>query len=92
MITRKTHKIIYGPEPFKGIDWDDRIILDVKVYGHMQNTCPVELHHLPNGAINNGPSFCIVSVDMNDNFYMGQISVDMLNKGLEEVGYKIVKL
>lgn len=89
---RKTHKLIMSPDPFTGHSWDDQIIFDRRMYGDIQVTAPVEVHYLPHGAINNGPSVAFVSVDLNDNFYLGQISVEMLNRGLKDIGYKVVKI
>jgi len=55
---------------------------------------PIEVHVRENGDVDDKPSFCFVmkppphiAVHV-----MGQISLKMLNEGLRQAGYKIVKL
>lgn len=56
---------------------------------------PVELHHKEDGAIGNTPSFCFVMTratsDSKVIHIYAQISLDMLNKAMNELGYDIVK-
>ena len=65
--------------------------------GKISEMRPVELHHKSNGSIREKPSFAIVLVDslhdsdITDNMVYGQISLEMLNDGLKEIGYKLVK-
>jgi len=40
--------------------------------------------------LNNTPSFAIIIQDVNGNKVVGQISLQMLNEGLNELGYKII--
>ena len=51
---------------------------------------PTELHFKEDGALNNTPSFAIIIQDVNGNKVVGQISLQMLNEGLNELGYKII--
>jgi len=68
---------------------------------------PLEIHHKSNGTITGGPVFGIVmgipKSDIspeeriipevkNAPMIYGQISLEMLNEGLEELGYKIIKI
>jgi len=53
---------------------------------------PTELHLKEDGALNNTPSLAIIIRDIEGNRIVGQISLQMLNDGLNELGYQIVKL
>jgi hypothetical protein len=53
---------------------------------------PVQLHHKANGAIGDKPSFVIVMAHPDDRaIVFGQISLDMLTKALDQVGYSLTK-
>lgn len=54
----------------------------------------IEIHHKENGSTKDEPSFVIV---MTGTKYIpgtvyGQITLDMFNKGLADIGYKIEKI
>lgn len=78
-------------KPFKGIDHGTKPIdlthLDFRVSAEYM---PIEIHHKINGAKGEKPSFCIVGKQYINSAYM-QISLEMLNEGLKEIGYKITK-
>ena len=50
---------------------------------------PVEIHLKEDGSKANEPSFCIVMTDFN-NQVAGEISLEMLNDGLADIGYEII--
>lgn len=52
---------------------------------------PVEIHHKEDGSITNEPSFAIVMVAPYEYPIVGEISLKMLNDGLNKIGYEIVK-
>ena len=79
---------------FKGINHGKKQI-DLR---HLGNDAlqlrPVEIHLKENGSDTDGPSFVIVMVGSE---YIpakvyGQITLDMFNEGLLDIGYKITKL
>lgn len=53
---------------------------------------PIAIHHKLDGQIDNGPSFCIVmsSVPAGSIVY-GQVSLNMLTKALDTIGYTLKK-
>jgi hypothetical protein len=53
---------------------------------------PTEVHLKEDGSIEDKPSLCFVMVDGSNFAMFGQISVDMFNEGLADIGYKLVKL
>lgn len=56
---------------------------------------PIEIHLKEDGDINNEPSFAIVMEHVafiHITFIVGEISLKMLNEGLEDIGYKIVPI
>ena len=55
------------------------------------NVIPVEVHLIPNGTLTDQPALAFLSVDRDQYCYIGQISVKMLNEGLQEIGYKLIK-
>lgn len=58
---------------------------------------PIKMIHKQDGDLNDQPSFCIVMDTMVADFAVmryiaGEISLAMLNKGLNEIGYQITKI
>jgi hypothetical protein len=53
---------------------------------------PVELHLKENGSMTDKPSLAIVSVNFNENMIISQVSLEMLNNCMKELGYQITKL
>ncbi|HDZ15066.1 hypothetical protein LCGC14_0501170 [marine sediment metagenome] len=51
---------------------------------------PIEIHHKSNGDLEDKPSFCIVMASSMITV-AGEISLKMLNDGLADIGYKIVR-
>ena len=89
----KKSEFLYGDkEPFKGFDWGTgQIKIDVgsKNYHTMM---PREIHHKSDGSVKNEPSFCFLLTSPLEDFVVtSQISLEMLNKGLNDIGYEIVK-
>lgn len=52
---------------------------------------PVEIHHKADGSRKDEPSFCIVMASPFSPTVAGEISLEMLNVGLSEIGYEIVR-
>jgi len=53
---------------------------------------PTEIHLKENGSLKNEPSFAIVLENPPFKFKcVGEISLEMLNEGLADVGYEIIK-
>lgn len=82
-------------KPFKGVNWGKK---QIKLYDAFE-MLPVEIHLKEDGAIGDRPSFCIVmssrhpdgiNPDVTLPCVFGQISLDMLNDGLKDIGYKVV--
>lgn len=53
---------------------------------------PMEIHLKENGTKTNSPSFAIIMCDFINTPVLGEISLEMLNDGLADIGYKMVKL
>lgn len=55
---------------------------------------PIEIHLKEDGSLNDGPSLCIVNSDMQKSptFFFSQVSIEMLNSALKEIGYSINKI
>lgn len=62
-------------------------------YSAMFELRPVELYLKEDGAKGDKPSFAITMIDPRNHAapIIGELSLEMWNKGLSEVGYEIVK-
>lgn len=79
-------------KPFKGINHGTGQI-DLTHHKEIEEFHPVEIHLKDDGSLKNEPSFAIVLTSQYSRTQVvGQISLEMLNEGLADVGYKIVKL
>lgn len=67
-------------------------IIDLYHHNRLIQMKPVEIHHKADGAKDGGPSFAIIMTSPVMDPVVGQISVKMLNEGLEEIGYKIIEI
>ena len=86
-------------KPLKTLNWGKlKIDFSSSRYHYIQEMRPTEIHLKEDGSINNKPSFAIVmsrdEIGAEEYHYpiYGQISLEMLNEGLKELGYEIVKL
>lgn len=52
---------------------------------------PTEIHHKEDGSKTDEPSFCIVMTSPFSPTVAGEISLEMLNDGLSDIGYEIVR-
>ena len=52
---------------------------------------PIEIHLKEDGSVKDEPSFAIVMKNVFGAVVYGQISLEMLNEGLADIGYKIIK-
>lgn len=77
-------------EPFRGINHGTEKIDLTHLGRPVRELRPTEVHLKENGALGEKPSLCFV---LDDGLIpvVGQISVSMLNKGLADIGYKLVK-
>lgn len=79
-------------KPFKGINHGTgKIDLShLKIYDD-HHYLPVEIHLKENGSVKDEPSFAIVLTSPDSSVaIIGQISLEMLNDGLADIGYEIV--
>lgn len=75
---------------FIGIAWGtDKI--KITTPGPAIEGRPIEIHSKDDGTIDNRPSFAIVT-EVGNGFVISQISLDMFNGGLADIGYKLVKI
>ena len=67
--------------------------IDIKHLGQTIRMRPVEIHLKEDGSITDQPSLAIVmsTTFPNTPAVVGEISVEMLNKGLADIGYELVK-
>lgn len=80
-------------KPFKAVNHGKKQIDLLHLGLNAIELRPTEIHLRENGAVDEAPSFCIVLTDQAKIFHhhpvYGQISLDMLNEGLKELGYEI---
>jgi len=68
-------------------------IMDAAQYGHVREYTPIELILLEDGTKDNKESIILLSHnEVARCTIISQISVAMLNKGLEKIGYKLSKI
>lgn len=75
---------------FKAFDWGTGEI-DLRHHRGIIPLRPIEIHHKADGTLTGEPSFCIVMTDLISGTAFGEISLAMLNEGLADLGYEIVK-
>ncbi len=88
------------PNDFIGINHGKkqmRFASDDKIVYAPVDLRPIEIHLKEDGAIDDGPSFCMVLSDMGrikdyERRMLAQISLKMFNEGLTDIGYQIIKL
>lgn len=77
-------------KPFQGINVGKNQI-DLTQYDTVTQFKPIEIHHKQDGDINDQPSFTLVMTHPVGMTAIGQISLEMFNEGLADIGYEIVK-
>lgn len=80
---------------FEVFNWGKgQIDLSSKKYKTLVEFRPTELHMKENGSITNEPAFLFILEAITEAKFVviGQISLEMLNGGLNELGYEIKKL
>jgi hypothetical protein len=76
---------------FKAFDWGTGKF-DLRSHKEpMRMMLPIEIHATTNGSIKDEPAFIIIMTDRVVSVY-GAISLEMLNDGLADIGYKVIKL
>lgn len=76
-------------KPFQGFDWGKGLI---KINHPTIEMRPIEIHHKADGSLKDQPIFSIVMTnEVIDKSVRGTISLEMLNEGLKDIGYEIVK-
>lgn len=79
-------------DEIKGRNWGTGVI-QLELGDFAIEMKPVELHLKEDGSLDNKPSLCLVMVNPFSRLHVyGQMSLEMFNKALEEVGYKIEKI
>ena len=64
--------------------------MDLRGLGDVKVLKPTQIHHKENGSLKNEPSFAIVMEGVLITV-VGEISLEMFNKGLNDIGYEIIK-
>lgn len=78
-------------KPFKAFNHGTGVI-DLSHLDNVEEFRPVEIHMKEDGTLKNTPSFAIVLTSpFRQKVIVGQISLEMLNEGLNDIGYKIIK-
>lgn len=77
----------------KGYNWGTGVI-ELELGDFAMEFRPVEIHIKEDGSLDNKPSMCVVMVrsGVRDLYSYGQLSLEMWNKALGEIGYKIEKI
>ena len=65
--------------------------IDLRHLGAADEMRPTEIHLKEDGAIGDKPSFTIVMTALGRTPKFGQLSLEMLNEALNELGYEIIK-
>lgn len=78
-------------KPFIGIDHGAHAI-DLRHHGPSIQVRPDEIHVNSNGSIKDEPVFVFVCASTIGKKVFAQISLEMLNEGLADIGYKIEKI
>lgn len=76
-------------KPFVGISVGTGQIDLTKYEGVMVQMKPVAVYHKSDGDLNNKDSLCIVMSAPDKIHVCGQISVEMFNDGLKDIGWKL---
>ena len=66
-------------------------VIDLRDIGSATQMMPTEIHLKEDGSLDNKPSFTIILEHPLKKPVYGQITLEMLNDGLEDIGYKMVK-
>ena len=77
---------------FMAVNHEKGIIkLGLSQFTDVQQGKPVEIHFKDDGSVDNKPSLCLVIMTETTSCVYGQISLEMLNNAIEQVGYKLIK-
>ena len=79
-------------DTFRGFNHGKGNISITTVFNNVNEARPIEIHLKEDGALDNRPSFAIIMVDLQNNAILGQITLDMFNKGCKDIGYQLIKL
>lgn len=80
-------------KPFKGFNWGKGTVNFMPVAGESwKEFKPTQIHLKEDGTIDDKPSLVIVMEGRSKHMAYGQISLEMLNEGLADIGYKITKI
>lgn len=77
-------------KPFIAVDHGNNKIDLSHLQGRAFEFRPVEIHHKADDSVKDQPSFTIVMKHGYSNVY-GQISLEMLNEALQDIGYRVIK-
>jgi hypothetical protein len=80
-------------KPFKGFNHGkNHIVIEGPPGKTMHFLKPIEIHLKEDGSLKNEPSFAIVMDSKDYGMALGEISLEMFNDGLRDIGYKIIKV
>lgn len=65
--------------------------IDIRDKGLSTQFKPVEIHLKEDGALGDKPSFAFVLTSPGKITVIGQLSLEMWNEGLADIGYELVK-
>lgn len=71
------------------------IIIDREEFGlngPLRQIMPIKLFLKEDGALDNGRSIAILSIDSNNIGHISQISLRMFNEGLSDIGYELKRI
>ena len=79
-------------KPFNGFNHGTDNV-DLRHYKNITIMKPIEIHLKEDGSITDEPSLVVVLENsIQNNYVAGEISLEMLNNGLSDIGYKLVKI
>jgi hypothetical protein len=65
--------------------------IDLRHLGFVSEVRPIEIYLKEDGSKTNGPSICIVNMGAGSKHTFSQITIEMFNEALGELGYEIRK-
>ncbi len=66
--------------------------IDLRDIGFTTDMRPTEIHFKEDGSLDNKPSFCIVLEAPMLRAAIGELTVEMFNDALKDIGYKLIKI
>lgn len=73
-----------------GKQYKTRIIINLNDYLSVTEIKPHELAYLPNGSVNDEPSFAVIGTTSGNDLVVAQFSLQTLRLALMDVGYDLI--